>query len=136
MHGFELVPVEVDDEGGVVGRAVVRPQPRPALVAAAGGHRRGVEGVDRGAARGAKREMETGAGRRGVARAGEERELVARPRRAEADARRARPDPPVAERREHAIIEGGGPREVLHSEGQMREHGRRAGLLREPSGAT
>ena len=41
-------PVRIEDEGGVIVRMVMRPQARRAMVAAAGGERRLVEGVDLG----------------------------------------------------------------------------------------
>ena len=58
--GFDIVAVGVEDERAVIVRMIHWPQPRPAIVAAAGRDRRGVEGVDLGPA--ARREGDSAGG--------------------------------------------------------------------------
>ena len=50
-HRLDPMPVGIGDEGGVVGRVIFGAEPGLAVVAAAGGERRAMEGVDRGTAR-------------------------------------------------------------------------------------
>src|SRR6185437_6411967 len=54
---FETMPVGIDDEGGVVGSVVLRPETRRTIVARARGERRFVERIDRGAVGRAKADM-------------------------------------------------------------------------------
>ena len=60
--GLDLVAVEIDDEGTVVIRVVVRAQARLAVILAAGLQGRGVESVDIGAAFRAEADMRAALG--------------------------------------------------------------------------
>src|ERR1700690_3916854 len=60
-HRFDIVAVGIDQEGGEVGRAVIGPRARAAIVAAAGFDALGVEFLDRGVIRRAERDMGAGA---------------------------------------------------------------------------
>src|SRR5437667_12763524 len=64
-HRLDPVPVEIDDEGGVVVRVILGPEARLAVVAAPGGERRRVEAVN-GAAEG-RREADVSVERGSIA---------------------------------------------------------------------
>src|SRR5258708_40095434 len=57
-YRLDVVAVGIEHEGAVVIRVVVRPQPRRAVILAAGGERRTVEGVDRCAIIGGDRDVQ------------------------------------------------------------------------------
>jgi hypothetical protein len=63
VDGLDVVAVGVEDERAVVARRVVGADARPAVVGAARGERRRVEGVDLRAGVGGERDVATGRGR-------------------------------------------------------------------------
>src|SRR5262249_53436439 len=114
--GLNAIAVRIDDEGGVVVRAVVRAQPRLAVVAPAGLQRRGMEGVDRLPVGRLKADMQAGflVGRHrmlGLAEP-EPGATLAVAGRALAAA-----DPVVAQRLQHRVVELLRLGEVAHPDG-------------------
>ena len=66
VNRLQPVSFRIDHESGVIGRAVLRPKARRAVIGPAGRPGRGVEAIHCLAARGVKGQMEPGAGRQGV----------------------------------------------------------------------
>src|SRR6185369_1539099 len=55
---FDIIAVRIENEGAVIGRMILRPQARCAVVGAAGGHGGTMEGIDRGPVLGRKGHMQ------------------------------------------------------------------------------
>src|SRR5262249_55338218 len=121
VHQFELPALGIEDERGVVGRAVVWPRARRAVVGAAGDHRGGVGGIDGYSAGRIEGEVEAFARSRG-ARAFEHIELLMRGVGAVADAVLAGPDAGDAERGKQCIVEAGGLRQVADADRDVAQH--------------
>src|SRR5215472_11504645 len=121
------MPIGIDDEGGVVMGVVVRAQPRPAVVARAGGERRLVERIDRGAVARAKADMAVERRAFGLVPNPELQRLLAERMRLGRAVARGILDIPaaaIAQRRERRVIKGAGAREITHTQRQMVEHAR------------
>lgn len=125
---FEPVSVRVDDEGGIVGRAVVQPQAGRAIVDPTGGDGRLMEGIDGGPVRRRKRNVEAGTGCADAVALVFERELVAAAGRPVADGlvRFAGPDvrsdTNIAEGRQGCVIEGRRAGYVSDAKGKVVQH--------------
>src|SRR5258708_5362203 len=104
--GFYIVAVRIEDEGAVIGRMVLRPQARRAVVGAAGGYRGAMEGVDRGPVLGRESHMEMAFQ---PLRLGDPEEGLARGTEAHGPALGHLLDDADAERRHGFLIEGRGP---------------------------
>jgi polar amino acid transport system substrate-binding protein len=118
-HRLEIVVVAVDHEGRIVGRRIVSPEARCAVVLGAGLQRCGMEGVHLRPA--LRREADVGACSSGVGG------------RVEPERRRIRPRPEagialaprswsMAERRQRRRVEGHGLFHVLHAQSDMVVH--------------
>src|SRR5258708_5475942 len=118
--GLDVVAVGIEQEGGVVGRAVIGAQPGTAVIAPAGLDPGAVEAVDGGAIGRAEGDM--GAGTRGALARGVEpqRRLACR---TEPRARSIARAQHVTERRERARVEAHARVEILHLQADMVVHG-------------
>ena len=122
-HRLDPVAVEVAHEGRVVALAELRPKARGPFVTAARRYGRRVERVDRLAGRRSEREVEPRPRSMCLVPRGEERELfVSISWASVADGALVRQDPDVAERGEHAVVEGSGTGEVRDPQGEMVDH--------------
>src|SRR6185437_6161872 len=121
MHRLEGIAVGVEDEAGVVRRAIVRAQARTTIVAPACRQRRPVKGVDGGAVGRIEGQMKARARRVGAV-AAFYGEFVAAAGHAVASRVRAGPHPHHAEGCERGIVEGERAPEVGDAEGNMAEH--------------
>src|SRR5436190_10996495 len=122
-HRLDPVAVGIEDEGCIVIRRVLRPQPRWAVVAAAAGERCAMECVYCFAARGGEREVESRARNRDLVSAHLDRELVSAARKPVADCGRVSPNPDAAQRGERCVVKRSGTGEVGDCEGNVVQHG-------------
>jgi hypothetical protein len=113
--------LRVEDEGGVIIRAVMRPQAGRTLVATTAGERRRMERVDRSPIGGSEGEMEARPGRVRVGDR-EESQTILATRRAIADPLLVTPDPHQAERRHDRVVEISGLGEIADTERDMAQH--------------
>src|SRR5690606_36558692 len=111
--GFDIVPVWIEYESGIVVGVVMRPQPRRAIVPTAGGDCRGVERIDFGARGRCKGDMDWA---RGCARCEPELGLAAAEPGGGAAAFRKLHLHLDAERLQRSRIKGSGAGEVAHIE--------------------
>src|SRR5690242_11626830 len=125
---FETMPVGIDDEGGVIGSVILRPETRRAVVARARGERDFVERIDRGSVGRAKANVAVERGAFGLRADPERQRLLAERMFLEQAITRdivTVVAAAIAERREDRVIEGAAPRQIAHAEREMIDHAHR-----------
>ena len=122
-HRLDPVAVGIDDERRVIFHAIMRPQARRAVGAAAGGKRCGVERIDIAGCFGAQADVRAALGR-DLCHAGAQIDPELRIGLAEADRRRPRHEPREAERGERCLVETRGAIEIGDADGDVVDHGR------------
>jgi hypothetical protein len=119
---FEPMAIWIDDEGRVVGWAIVRPQAWSAVICAAVSNSGGMEVVNGLSAGCNEGQVKTRAWRTGVLGLVDQQQLVlVRARQAVPDGLRAREDSCVAERHHRGVIESRGPSQIGDAEREMAE---------------
>jgi len=120
--GLDAIAVGIDYEGGVVSVAVVRADPRLAVILAAGFERARVEGVDGLAARRVEANVQAGLRIRGNRMLGRKYPEFRR-RGAIAEIALALRQAPISERREGGIVKAARRLEVTDADGNVIDHG-------------
>jgi hypothetical protein len=115
-HGFDVVPVRVEDIGGVVAGVVLRPDARHAVVAGAGRERNVVEAIDGLSALGLERDVRT-SDRVAAPNAEVEAVLV----RVVRDGARLLVDDALPEEVEHLVVEAARPLPLPRVDGNVRD---------------
>lgn len=121
VHGLELVPFGVAHERGIVAGAEVRSKTWPPLVSTARCHGGGVELVNRFRGGRIESQVEPCSGRCRID-AFKDVELLPGTKRSIPDAIGTGPQPHIAERSQHRIIERCGSFEVYHAKRDVADH--------------
>jgi len=123
-HRLQAMPVEIEDERGVVARVVAVADTGRSVVDAARGECGGVEAIHRLARGGGEREMKarTGGSRINAARKDRKRRLAGESRRTVRDVPRIVRQAHVAERCQDCVVEDRRAIEIGDAEGEVVEH--------------
>src|SRR6185437_7007395 len=127
-HRFEPMPVGIDDEGGVIGNVILRPETRRAIVTRTGSKGRLVKRIDRGAVGRAEADMAIERRAFGLGADPERQRLLAQGMfLGQAIARHivVIVTAAIAKRRQNRVIESAAAREVAHAEREVIDHAHR-----------